>query len=114
MKSFVFARALSVAKKEVRHILRDRLTLAMALGMPVGLVIFFGYVFDFDVRDIKLLVVNRDQTQVSRTLVDVFRASQYFDVEEKPSLTDPLQMIEAEKAKAIMIIEPGFSRDLTR
>ena len=50
MRRFSGPRALSVARKEIRHVRRDPFTLAMAVGVPVLLVVFFGYVLDFDVR----------------------------------------------------------------
>lgn len=113
-KKFIFSRALSMAKKEVRHILRDKLTLTMALGMPVIMVFFFGYVFDFDVRDIPMTVVDRDQTSLSRQLVDVFRGSQYFKVAQNPAQKKPLRLLESEQAKAVLIIEPGFAKNIRR
>lgn len=113
-KKFVFSRALSMAKKEVRHILRDKLTLAMALGMPVLMVLFFGFVFDFDVRDIRMTVVDRDQTTSSRQFIDVFRGSKFFLIDEKPAQKKPLRLLESEQAKAVLIIEPGFGKDIRR
>lgn len=114
MKNFVFSRAYSIAHKEVRHILRDPFTMGMAVGLPVALVLFFGFVFDFDVRDIRMLVVDRDQTLASRQLVDVFQGSQYFKIERNPSVSFPLKEIEAERAKAVLIIEPGFGKNVRR
>src|SRR6185503_9862422 len=45
-------RTVAVAHKEVRHILRDPLTMGFALGLPLVLVAFFGYAIDLDVRHI--------------------------------------------------------------
>jgi ABC-2 type transport system permease protein len=64
-RRFILGRALSIARKEIRHLSRDLFTLGMALGVPVFLVIFFGYVLDYDVKRVKLLVVDQDQTRLS-------------------------------------------------
>lgn len=113
-RRFVLGRALSIARKEVRHLSRDRFTLAMALGVPVFLVIFFGYVLDYDVKRVKLLVVDRDQTRVSRDLVNVFASADYFaPLALRPGET-PLGALEEGRAKATLFIEPGFARDMAK
>ncbi len=114
MMDFKFGRALSIAKKEVRHILRDPFTLTMALSMPVLLVTFFGFIIDFDVRDIRMLMVDRDQTKSSRALRDIFTSSQFFDVRPTRENVRPLRVLDEEKAKAVMVIEPEFEKQLKR
>ncbi len=109
-RRFILGRALSIARKEVRHLSRDRVTLAMALGVPVGLVILFGYVLDYDVKRVGLLVIDRDQTRVSRSLVDVFAAADYFSPLALPPGATPLGRLEEGRAKAVLFIEPGFAR----
>ena len=54
-RRFIWARAVSIARKEMRHLSRDPFTLGMALGVPVFLVLFFGYVLDYDVKQVKHL-----------------------------------------------------------
>ena len=51
---FSLKRALSIAKKEKFHILRDPFTLAMATVLPVLLVLIFGLAIEFNVKDIGL------------------------------------------------------------
>ena len=53
-------RVASIAVKEVRHVLRDPFTLAFTLGIPVLLVTFFGFIIDFNYRDIVLVLEDRD------------------------------------------------------
>src|SRR5436190_13769234 len=109
-----WGRVRSIAQKEVRHIVRDPFTLAMALGLPVALVIFFGFVFNFDVQDIRLAVIDRDQTRASRELAELFSSSGYFKVTQVTSKGTPLELIDRESAKAVMIIEPQFDKKIRR
>lgn len=113
-RRFITGRALSIARKEVRHLSRDRFTLAMALGVPVGLVVLFGYVLDYDVKHVGLLVMDQDQTRVSRRLVDVFAAADYFTPMALPPGETPLGILEEGRAKAVLFIEPGFARDIAK
>jgi len=101
-------RALSVARKEVRHVLRDPFTLALALGLPVLLVTFFGFAIDFDVGNIRLSVYDRDRTPASRRLAEVFSASGYFNVQPGVHPEAPSKDLDAEEASAVLIIEPRF------
>lgn len=110
-RSFVPRRALAIARKELRHIVRDPLTLAMALGMPLILVAFFGYAIDLDVRDIPVLHVNRDQTRASRQLIEVFAGSQFFRMAPAPP-GEVVSHLDAERARAVLVVEPGFGRRL--
>jgi ABC-2 type transport system permease protein len=84
----------------------------MALGMPMALVLFFGFVYDFNVRDIRVAVFDRDQTKQSRELIEVFSSSQYFKVTRGSSQTSPLPLLDRETAKAVLIIEPGFGKKI--
>lgn len=106
-----FWRAISIAKKEIRHILRDPFTLTMAVGMPVLLVTFFGFIINFDVQDIALSVINRDHTRASRDVVDVFTSSNYFNVKNNTNPGNPFQPVDAEKVKAVLVIEKGFAKE---
>lgn len=112
--AFVWKRARSIARKEIHHIWRDPFTLAMALGMPVALVLFFGFVYDFNVRDISLYVFDRDQTKQSRELKDVFSSSQYFKVHTGAANVEPLPLLDSERAKAVLVVEPGFAKKIER
>lgn len=110
-RPFLWKRALSIAKKETWHILRDPFTLGLALGLPVALVTIFGFAIDLNVKHVRLSVADHDQTRSSRELVDLFGQSEYFALVSPPRsgrLTEPL---DSEQAKAVLVIEPNFGRD---
>jgi ABC-2 type transport system permease protein len=109
---FNSGRAWSIARKEFWHVVRDPFTLLWALGMPVILVLFFGYAIDFNVKEVKLVVADRDHTRASRELQQTMQGSDYFKLYPLPAGIDPQTLLFQEKAKGVMIIEPGFGRDL--
>ena len=47
----------SLVRKETRHILRDRRTLAVLLLMPLVQVLLFGYALRTDVGEVRLAIV---------------------------------------------------------
>jgi ABC-2 type transport system permease protein len=61
-------RIASIARKEVMHVRRDAWTFYFALGMPVILLVLFGYAVSFDIDRIPVVVVDQDRTAESRDL----------------------------------------------
>ncbi len=109
---FDIRRALAVANKEVMHILRDPFTLAMSIGIPVILVVFFGFAIDLDFRGIRLSLFDEDHSYQSRELTRGFSSTGYFSLCKGLSPGQPADDIEQGRAHASLIIPPGFGRDV--
>jgi ABC-2 type transport system permease protein len=106
------ARVRSIARKELRHIVRDPFTLGMALGLPLVMLVLFGFAIDFDVRDIALTVIDHDQTKLSREMVDTIAGTGLFKVTPGRLDGSPTADLDHERAKGVLIIEKGFAQDL--
>ena len=113
MRRLSWKRLSAMARKEWLHIRRDKRSLAMAFVVPAVMVVMFGYIITFDVKDIRLAVLDRDHTAQSRNLVEAFRSSGYFVVTAQ--LTDDRQvtpLLERADARMVLVIPPDFSRNL--
>ena len=66
--------------KELHHITRDARSLAMALAMPVMMLLLYGYALSLDVDRVPTLIYDQDQTSASRDLIRQFQGSRFFDV----------------------------------
>ncbi|MGZ4932864.1 MAG: ABC transporter permease [Halobacteriota archaeon] len=53
-------RAVAVAKRVFIDLKHDKRTVAMIIIVPIGFMLAFGYVFQGDVKDVRVLVVNDD------------------------------------------------------
>ncbi len=73
-------KALAVGRKELHQIARDRRSLAILLFIPVIFLLLYGYALNFDIRNIRLAVEDRDRTSASRSLISAFVNSGYFDL----------------------------------
>jgi drug efflux transport system permease protein len=107
-------RLLAMARKEVIQLRRDPRSLGMAFVMPAAMIIFFGYIISFDVKDIRLAVLDHDRSQQSRELVNAFVASGWFRISdhvERESEIEPL--LERGAARIAIVIPPGFQRELS-
>jgi ABC-2 type transport system permease protein len=100
----------AIAQKEKNHILRDPFTWILALGLPVFLVAVFGLAIDLDVKNIRLLVDDRDQSFTSRTLIQAFRSTGLFLISNIPPSAYPEQYISSEQGKGVLIIEPELEK----
>ena len=113
MPRLSLGRLFAIARKEALHIVRDGRSLAMAFVVPAVMVILFGYIITFDVKDIRIAVLDRDRTTHSRDLVDAFRASGYFRVTaylDDDRAVAPL--LTKGNARLVLVIPPDFSRNL--
>jgi ABC-2 type transport system permease protein len=86
-------RALAVARKEIRQLLRDRLTFGMIIGIPLLQMSLFGYAINTDVRHLRAGVADLAGTHRSRTLVADAEASQVIDVVELVHSAEELQRL---------------------
>ncbi len=111
----MIGRMLSIMRKEFLHILRDPRTLAMMFIVPIVWMILMGYVATTDVEHLSTAVLDRDQTQQSRELVETYRASNYFDitryVDGEGALID---LLDGGEVRAGLIIPGGYGADLTK
>jgi ABC-2 type transport system permease protein len=109
---FSWRRALAIARKDMFHILRDPYTLALALGMPIFMVVIYGLAIEFNVRNVRLAVNDFDQSQTSRRLVETFGSSGYFVIENVRTPIEAQNHLDSEKARAALLIPPQFEKDL--
>ncbi len=108
-------RVAAMAAKEAAHIRRDPQTLAMALAMPVGLLLLFGYGVTFDLEHLPIVTVDQDHTSVSRGVVRSFATSRDLIVSsELESVAAGESLMRNGQAVAIVVIPHDFSRKLAR
>jgi ABC-2 type transport system permease protein len=105
----------AMLRKEFIQMRRDRLTLAMMVGIPAIQLTLFGFAIRTEVRHLPTLVLDDARTAESRQLVSTLVNSTYFDVtEEVRSREQIADRIERGEAAAAVIIPATFSRDLKR
>lgn len=110
--SFRLSRAAALAQKEMYHVLRDRFTLSLALGLPVFMVLAFGFAMEFNVKNIPLAVHDADQTRASRQVIETFGSSGYFIVNRVASPQAAQRAILSDRNRAALVIPGGFQKDL--
>jgi ABC-2 type transport system permease protein len=106
-------RLLAMARKEWIQLQRDPRSMLLAFVLPLFLLLFFGYAITWDVKDIRLAVLDHDGTRASRSLVEAFVASGYFTVQEHLSTPrDADEDLVQARVRGVLTIPAGYSRDL--
>ena len=106
-------KTLAVATKEFRQIARDRRTLLTLLFVPAFFLLIYGYALNFDIRNIRLGVDDRDRTPESRSLVSAFVNSGYFDlVASVDHDAEASRLMDRNEVRAILVIPGGLGRSV--
>jgi ABC-2 type transport system permease protein len=106
-------RILAVMRKETHQILRDPLSLGILLGVPTMMLLLYGYALNWDVRNVRTVVVDRDRSEQSRALVRAMTGSGYFQVVEEPRSDATIERIfEENEARLALILPKGMGDDL--
>lgn len=66
--------------KEARHILRDKCTMLILFGMPVVMMLLFGFAISTDVRNVRTAVVLSHVNHQTHKMVERLGANEYFDI----------------------------------
>ena len=112
-RGFSLGRLLAVARREGKELLRDKVRMAFALAGAIFMMVIFGYGISLDVENLAFAVYDQDQTPQSRTYLEAFRGSRYFD--EQPAIHDAQELhrrLQRSEIKLALEIPPGFGRDL--
>ncbi|MBN1961227.1 MAG: ABC transporter permease [Deltaproteobacteria bacterium] len=111
LRAFIM-RVAAMANKEIMHIRRDPRTLLLALGMPVILLVIFGYGVSFDIERIPLVTVDHDQSAVSRSLTQAFTSANEFTNIGNKDIKQAEALLHRGEALAILVIPVDFSKVL--
>lgn len=95
--------------KESREIVRDPVTLAVAVVLPLVMLFLFGYGVSLDVEDVALGVYDQDGSQESARLVDAFTAGDYFRVTRRlASTADVGEALDRGEVTLALAIPPDY------
>jgi ABC-2 type transport system permease protein len=107
-------RIIAQTRKEITQLIRDRLALALALVLPLGLTALMGTSVSLTVTDIPIVVQDLDQTPLSRRYADAFRTSLTFRVVTLPPAMSPETLLGLGRARAAVILPEHFEREIRR
>ena len=102
-------------QKEFRQIFRDPAILRIILIMPIMQLLILPWAADYEVKNIKLAVVDNDHSEYSRQFIHKIASSGYFILTPfTNSYHASLQQIEKDKADLVLQIPVNFEKDLVK
>ncbi|MBU0986052.1 MAG: ABC transporter permease, partial [Proteobacteria bacterium] len=103
----------AIARKEFYHLIRDFRSLYLAFIIPLLLIFLFGYALSLDVENVKTVVVDHDNTALSRDFIQRLDASVYFKVIGRfPRTSDVVDALDRGRATLGLVIPPGWTADI--
>jgi len=103
----------SFVKKEFHHILRDRQTFFILLGMPLAQIIIFGFALTNEVKNTNFVVLDGANDAASQQLIAEISASRYFSFNKNVySYKDIENIFQRDEAKVAIVFPPSFASDL--
>ena len=112
---FSFPRMVAIFVKEFQQMMRDRLTFAMAVGIPILQLVLFGYAINTDPKGLPTALVAADSGPMAASIVATLQNTGYFKiVHEGTSESEGERLLEDGDVQFLVIIPPQFSRKLVR
>jgi len=71
---------LAFVKKEIFHILRDTRTLVILFGMPIALVLIFGYTVTNEFKNASMVIYDQAKDDLSKALIEKVTSSGHFQL----------------------------------
>jgi ABC-2 type transport system permease protein len=101
---------LSFVIKESKHILRDRRTMLILFGMPVMLMLLFGFAITTDVRNVRTVVVTSQMDHLTQQTVERLAQSEYFTITKAVATPKEAErLIRNQKAEMAVVFGQDFA-----
>jgi ABC-2 type transport system permease protein len=102
-------------QKEFKQIFRDPAILRVIFIVPLLQLLLLPWTADYEVRNVKLAIVDNDRSTYSRRLVAKITSSGYFELDHfSNSYNKAFKEIEQNKADIIVEIPNDFEKDIVR
>ena len=96
--------------KETKHILRDKRTMLMLFGMPIVMMLLFGFAVTNDVRNVRIIVVMSNADNATQQVADRLAASEYFTLTKVVATpTEAEKAIRDQKADMAIVFSQDFA-----
>ena len=94
--------------KEAKHILRDKRTMLILFGMPVVMMLLFGFAITTDVKNVRTVVVTSEMSPRTQQAVERLAQSEYFIITQTVNTPQEAErLIRSQKADMSLTPSPS-------
>ena len=102
----------ALVRKEFRQMRRDPSVIVVSFGLPLMLLLVFGYGLSMDLKNVPVAVVLGESSPQAQNVAERIDVSPYFRSIPTASREAAEKLLAARKIEAIVDIPPGFERDV--
>ncbi|HMR45246.1 MAG TPA: ABC transporter permease [Bacteroidia bacterium] len=100
-------------RKEFYHVFRDSKTLLMLFGIPIVLIVLFGFAVTNEIKDAKIVICDYAKDIATQNIIQKLEAGNQFEISNNlMSHTDIEKAFKAENIKLAIIFPAHFNEDL--
>lgn len=103
---------MALIRKEIRQLTRDRSNVAVAVVLPLILIIIFGHGISLDVKNVPIALVMEDSSPTATELVSGIQLSPYFTAVMTSSMYEAEQLMLAREVDGVLRVQSDFTREL--
>ena len=103
----------SLVRKEFYHILRDKRTMFILLGMPIAQIILFGFALTNEVKNARIAIFDQSKDNSTTALSTEINSSRYFDIAANLHAYEQIeQTFRKGDVKLVIVFPQNFDNDL--
>lgn len=107
-------RFIGFIKKEFYHIIRDRRSLFILLGMPIIQILLFGFAITNEINNVKIAIYDQSNDVFTKKLTQKINASHYFNIEKNIYHFQQIERAFQEgNIKAVLIFDNKSDKKIT-
>jgi ABC-2 type transport system permease protein len=105
---------LTFIKKEFHHILRDKRSMLVLLGLPIVQLLIFGFAITTETRNCNIAILDNSKDEATQNIITRIESSTYFDIDRTLSSNDKIERaFKTGQIKLAIVFQPNFQNDLS-
>lgn len=101
--------------KEFLHIIRDKRTLLILLGMPLVQIILFGFGMTNEIRNANIAILDLSKDNITKEISSKILSTNYFKLSKYLNSEKEIENVfKAGKVKQVIVFEPNFAIKLQK
>jgi ABC-2 type transport system permease protein len=104
---------ITFVKKEFHHILRDKRSMLVLLGLPIVQLLIFGFAITTETRNCNIAILDNSKDEATQNIITRIESSTYFDIERTLSSNDQIEKVfKTGRIKLAIVFQSNFQNDL--